>query len=346
MYGTFIELKERGLNVIDINKISLFSESQYNNENLNLKRVKEDDILLWVKGIDYINEREIYLPAFLVYLLSFNTNNKIYNIPTTTGISSHINFENAFNSAILENIERNAFVDFWYNQRNIEFIKYNKEVILNSFPNDKRIKQLFDNKRVDYVVFDLTKHAVAETMLTIMFFEFKGRYLQVAGCASRLEKREALIKSMLEAYQCVNYAINLFSILKEKFEAIENKWDFNLIDSFDSHFHFYNYFPLLREKSPVIMSALSPNEKIAENLVYDDKKIKNISKEELLIKNISDVFYVDLTTPDVKQLGNIVVKVVTPQLALLTPIHKYAFLGTNNLKNNKNLFTEFPHPFP
>ncbi len=80
-------------------------------------------------------------------------------------------------------------------------------------------------------------------------------------------------------------------------------------------------------------------------IIFEKNKLKSINKDDLKKFNITKVFFVDLTTVDISELGNKVVRVIMPDFALLSSIHEYPFLG-NAIFKNKFTYNEYPHPFP
>ena len=77
----------------------------------------------------------------------------------------------------------------------------------------------------------------------------------------------------------------------------------------------------------------------------------------LSAKNL-DIIYVELTTPDLSELGFYVIKVLIPGMQDLNPDHKYPLFGGKRLYNvPKNIkytdvgksedeLNKLPHPFP
>jgi ribosomal protein S12 methylthiotransferase accessory factor YcaO len=87
------------------------------------------------------------------------------------------------------------------------------------------------------------------------------------------------------------------------------------------------------------------DDNFCEEFVSNHKHhINSFNQNELIAKGLDEIYYTNLTTIDVKQLGFEVVKVITPKLNLLTGNFNYPYLGLFGNKND--LFTEFPHPFP
>ena len=69
-----------------------------------------------------------------------------------------------------------------------------------------------------------------------------------------------------------------------------------------------------------------------------------------------EVAVIDLTSPDVFQMGMRVVRVLIPELVSLHGDHRYPFLGSRRIydvpkmlgfkKNTEGMLNPYPHPFP
>lgn len=177
-------------------------------------------------------------------------------------------------------------------------------------------------------------------MVVFLYFDYKGRRYQSLGCAARFNKRDALLKATLEAYQGVEYAISLM----EK-KILPEVMDSSQINDFDAHFHFYNQYPECRQASKILREAQCFHE--GDTCLYQDPDKKDLSfcPERLKEMGLRQLLYKDITPIDVASIGYRVVRVVTPGWALLTGQHAWPFLG-QVFGEGEDLFLEYPHPFP
>ena len=325
-------------------KINYFRDSQYNDKNFKLKRLDNDSNTYWIKCKNYLNENEILLPFFMTNVENIKGDG-LHHINTTTGTATHTTVNKAIESGLLECIERDAFSKFWYFQKDKKHKKYSKELILKTFPNDEIVLKLFNTNKIRFVVFDIGNHSFSPTFVVIIYFKKKNKIYQSIGSASRLNQRDALIKACIEAYQGIEY-IEL--VCEENSKVINPKevldLDFSNITSFRKHYALYNLFPELRIHVPIFHEAES-DDNFSDNFILNyTHHIESIEKNELTNKGLDEIYYTNLTTIDIKQLGFEVVKVITPKLSLLTGNFNYPYLGL--FDENIELFTKFPHPFP
>jgi ribosomal protein S12 methylthiotransferase accessory factor len=343
IFGAYDELIEKKFPLIHPNTFNYYAPWQYDVPEFTLTKFTTSDKVNWIKGYNYLSGQTVYLPSFLIYLSSIQDRmTKRFFLGTSTGQAAGISTQDALERGFLEIVERHAFSKFWYTQNYNKLISYTPQIILNSYP-DENINRLFNNKSVHIKIFDLGESSPTEAIAVFIFFYYKNKLFYTLGAAANFSKKKAITKAALEAYQGVGYAIHLFN---------KCKWgqDFDIIipslNRFKDHFNFYNYFPQLRLKSPVLQSALNEKSSSTE-LVHFNGKMENFQKSELKNqRDIQNIFYVDLSSKNKFQLPFRAVKVVMPEFALLTGSHNHPFLGNKIFSEEKNLFLNLPHCFP
>lgn len=105
----------------------------------------------------------------------------------------------------------------------------------------------------------------------------------------------------------------------------------------------YNLYPELTHYVPILTDVGDDDYSTSWQEDYKHH-IQDLSPDELVRKGINEVYVARLSTVDTIQLGFEVIKVITPQLHLLTGDFNYPYLGLFDPK--EDLFTDFPHPFP
>lgn len=342
VFASESDMRDQGKIFIPIETCIPFSPEQYKS-NFPYQKWQKEDVISWMESTNILNQQSVWVPSFTVHL-PHNTDwdqKKNYVLQTSTGISAGKNIQDATIGGFLECAERNAFVQFWYHQDYwIDRVPIlNQADVLSSY-NHPRIKQLFDNSRVQITLFDLSGLSHIETHVVVLFFPYKGQLFQSMGCASRFNKEESIIKACLEAYQGVEYAIGLS---QKPEDWIQNLPGFASINSFDKHFAFYNRFPQWRKKSSILNAALNkksnfPDPKLCQHKIH--------SLDELNLLGLNHVLVVPISTEDVQSQRVEVVRVIVPQWNLLTGVHTQPFLKNLTPIPGENLFLSYPHPFP
>jgi len=341
LFGSFDELS-KSFKCYNPKEINYYNNNQYSDVNFKLKKLEKETKVNWIKSKNYITDETVLLPFFMTNVENIKDDG-MFHINTTTGTACHTTVEKVIESGLMECIERDAFCKFWYLQKINEYKKFTAQFILNQYPNDKRMDALFNNKKVKIVTFDISEFAYCPTFVTFIYFKKKNKTYQSVGSATRLNHKEALIKSCIEAYQGIEYIELVCNQNKFEKDEIESL-NFKSIDSFRRHYALYNVHPELISKVPILNNMFN-EDKFSNNWQDNyNHHLKNISKVELKEKGLDEVYYTELTTDDVKQFGLHIVKIVTPKLHLLTGNFNYPYLGL--FDPNLDLMIEMPHPFP
>lgn len=341
--GSMRSLRDRH-HFLDLAFFRYYNQAQYQAlAPYHIQALREEDVIEWADMTDYLSG-EVYLqPAFSIYMpyQSSLSDTKEYMVgATSTGIAAGSSLQSALVSAFCECAERHAFAQFWYRQDYIDYKQYTADLIREHYKHDRDIGRLFNNRRVKMKCFDLSTFAPIECMVVFLYFDYKGRTYQSLGCAARFNKRDALLKAALEAYQGVEYAINLMDR-----KILPEVMDRSQINDFDAHFHFYNQYPECRENSRILREAQCFQQ--GDTCIYQDeaKRHMDFSPEKLQSIGLTHLLYKDITPIDVASIGYRVVRVITPGWALLTGQHAWPFLG-QVFQEGENLFLDYPHPFP
>ena len=343
LYGSYATLKDT-YDCFDPLQISYFSEEQYRQPGFELKRLTRTCKTHWIRCEHYQTKAEILLPFFMVNVENI-AGDGLYHKNTSTGTACHTTVGQAIRGGLLECIERDAFAAFWYTQQKGNFVKYTSSFLVNHFKDDRIIRDLFANKRVKIVTYDLSSTAYCPTFVVFILFQSKGKIYQSVGAASRLEKREALIKAVIEAYQGIAYTEFTTDEFRSTLSSEQlNAFDFSEIDSFKKHYALYNLYPELKRCVPLLKDVLGEEHYTTTWQEVHSHHLKDLSTESLSKKGIDQVYIARLGTVDIRKLGFEVIKVITPQLHLLTGDFNYPYLGL--FEPQVDLFTEFPHPFP
>lgn len=343
IFGSYEEFKETYI-CFSPSQIHYYLLKQYEALAFQLKRLTPQTKTHWIQGENYITQEKMLLPFFMVNVENISEDG-LFHKNTSTGTACHTTREKAIQSGLLECIERDGFAKFWYFQKKRKYKKYTQSFIISQYKEDNYIKSLFENKRIKIVTYDISEYTYCPTFVVFILFKKNGKIYRSLGSAARLNKKEALLKATLEAYQGIEYTEfaceqNQGALTKEK---IVN-FDFSEVDSFKKHYALYNLFPELTPHVPLLKDVESEEGYTTTWQDFHSHHVENLQPEELMKKGIQEVYVVCLSTVDTSQLGFEVLKVCTPQLHLLTGDFNYPYLGL--FDSEEDLFTNFPHPFP
>ncbi|QOZ70140.1 YcaO-like family protein [Bradyrhizobium arachidis] len=135
-FGTYDELKARGLPALPPGELPLFAVEQYAKEEFPFAPFTEDTPVAWLQGKRLFAAQDVYVPAQLVafHWCAFPQEARI-GYATSGGLVFHTNFRQAVLHGIYENVERDAINLSWYCKLPpavvdidlVEFLKNNTE---------------------------------------------------------------------------------------------------------------------------------------------------------------------------------------------------------------------------
>lgn len=325
--ANFTELE----NALDPLKITKPTDEQYRVQP-HLRNVNHITKLEWVKGVNIFNGQNVWIPKELVYL----TKNKYRPLRDiiSTGLACGKNRKQSQIKALLECIERDAFVLFW--MLGIVNFEIDSKCVDNSTISE--LISLGNHSGLEIKLYDITQEFGAPTVLALIRRKgTKGFYF---GCASSLNYESAIISSLEEG-------LGGYSVFWEyiHFHELEVPKHIDQITTLDDHALYY----LDGNRDGILEDLFTSN--LSVKNINSLLKEKSLKYEDLLssLEKFGHIPYViDLTTPDSAQVNLFVSRVVIPSLAFL-PIGE-PFLNCPRLyKKKQNLnrnFNLIPHPFP
>ena len=104
--------RELGSRAVDPARFALFSESQYRAPGFPYARFDRDTRLAWIEGVTLPDGEPAWLPAQLVHLAGHESEPPICRA-TSSGLACHASAADATLAALLELLERDAFMITW-----------------------------------------------------------------------------------------------------------------------------------------------------------------------------------------------------------------------------------------
>lgn len=288
----------------------------------------------WVKVKELSSEKEILLPSEMVYLSQPNYE-PIRDI-ISTGLATYTTTQGAIERGLCECIERDAFIQFWMLSR-LNFKIGTNEI------KDPEIKVLFDKgaqSGLKIEIYDISTEFEVPVILTIIKKTgVSGFYL---SCAANFDYDKAIKKSLEEGLG--GYSVYIESTLVHQ-KNVPLSID-NIHDLSERPIYYLN------QKKDYLLDKILARERNSKKIInYSQCYRQKTNLEQVLFnfkKKDIKVYYKEITTPDVQEVGFRVVRVVVPKLAFL-PV-KEPMILCKRLKNKsidlgRNYNLE-PHPFP
>lgn len=315
---------------------------------------EETSRLRWVWGYSLNQRRPRLVPASMVYMNYRPAEDEArIGHSASTGLAAGATREEAILSALLEIVERDAVTVAWLHRwagRRIEVDDAETQGVL-------RTRLWTDRPGVDVKIFDLTTDVRIPVVFLAMRRASEIGPVACVGCAARVAPRQALRKAAMEAGQNFPY-------LRYVLES-EKDWqpapDFSNLLNFDHHFLTYVKRPEL--VAPAFAFLDECPQRVALSDVPDHSSGRVLGDLEHCVARVGaagyEVIVIDITTPDIAEVGFSVVRVVVPGLLPLHGQHLRPYLGVRRLfempqrlgwdrrdSGPESGFNPFPHPFP
>ncbi|GAC1386995.1 MAG: hypothetical protein NVS1B7_6370 [Candidatus Saccharimonadales bacterium] len=291
--------------VIGPEDFSLFSDEQIGQTDFPFKNLYAKDVAL-TKVFSLYDSRETWVPHGLVSLKDdFNT-----GLSTSSGTAAGPSRYFALLRAVQELIERDALMVSWLHSIPGQQVDLGGEYLGE-----------VEAKGGKLTCIDATpaysSHPVAIVSGSLPIRGFNRFSL---GSACRETWEEAVEKAFLEWAQGVFFAGYYYSLHPN----LEFK-DYDDVNTFDAHAVYYTVNPNEWDKIPLLQGE--PHkvpytlQKSGSNQEALTRLVKHLKQENVRM------YYRDLTTPDLLQLGIYTVRAVSPDLAPIFCHQKYPFLG-------------------
>lgn len=310
------------------------------------KRIRPRDPLLaklhWAKGRSLLSNKNILLPAQLVYVpYVYEHTEIVLQRPISTGTAAGSTIDEALYRGICEIVERDAFMINYLN------MLPSPRIDLSSMEDEKfsSILETFNRYKLELVILDLTTDLKIPVYSAITLDRTGLGPAVSVGLKAGFHLKETIIGAIEESLMVRFGTRDQFA-----FEDQKNKEE----DDIEARASFW--FP------PSSIEYLnfwlkSKNVKKININHFNDKQ--NILKKTIGILNNRKIesLYVDITDKKTRKYGFIVLKIIIPQLHPLYLDEKYPYLEGNRLYDTpvkmealrkprtKNQLNKIPHPF-
>jgi ribosomal protein S12 methylthiotransferase accessory factor len=348
--GVLATAAELGDVAVPPRRFALFHPAQHAADGFPFVPFTEHTRIRWVRGFSLQDGGEAWLPAQLVYLpvASPDADEELIAYATSSGVACAATPEEAVLSALLELIERDAFMLAWRNRLSLPRLDWSDDRHLSRLDD-----RYFARTGLRYSAVDLSVFFGVPAALGVVHGASGelGALGVGAGCGSSIEV--AWRKALAEAFAVHSHVRDA---LYERPDLLGRRAA--EIRSFDDHIFFYGS----EERASAASFLDSSNE------LRSTREIESLEGAHLCAV-IGDVvrrldargvasYAVDVTAPDVREAGVAVVRVVCPELCALDVVDTARFLGGSRLYRasfEHGLVSQpfelhdlnpDPHPFP
>jgi ribosomal protein S12 methylthiotransferase accessory factor len=307
-------------------EFTLYSHAQYASPGFPWVAFDENTPVRWTPGVDLGTEQTCFVPAarvFIPYTYYEDAGDRPIDQPISTGLACHMSYAEAARSALAEVVERDAFLITW------QAMIGPPRVLLETLSEVNRdLVQRFESTGSTVILFNLTLDHGIPTVLSVLLGGQPGAPAMVVAAAASTDP-EAAIRQSLEELALTRISSQYLKTSSPR--IVPDPPLYSNVEDQRSHLHFWTD----HENLPLADFLFASERRIAfgeiESLASDDAASDVKTMVDRIRKVGHRVIAVDLTTPDVGDLGLFVVRTVVPGFHPLHIGHSRRALGGTRL---------------
>ena len=339
--------QELGAAAVEPGRFALFSRRQHDAAGFPFRPFVAGEPVNWVRGWSVADGRPAWLPAELAFLGDAT----LAGLPpigyaTSSGLACADTADEALVRAACELLERDAFVLAWSNRLSLPRLDWSHDERLVELE-----QRLFAVTGLAYSVVDLSCFHRLPSFLAVVRAPEHCRGALGLGAGTAASVSRAWWKALAEAFATRSAAA--------KFELAGPERSYGPagagVVTFDDHIRYYTDHrraraaDFLDASSDVTLSGAVPGLEGSDQLAALGRRVRAAG---------SDLYAVDVTSPDVRELGLVVIRAIAPELCALDVPRSARFLGGRRLYHAaaqlglrerplaEDDVNPEPHPFP
>ena len=331
-------------NAINPVNLGLYSEEQYDKNDLGCSRFSVDLEIPWIEGYDLYSGKLVLIPADFVYYPSIRQKPLVFD--TSNGASAHTDTVQAILNGLFEVIERDSFLTMWLNRIPMPILNLNKL----PFSFSESIRRM-NQRGLSVKLVDMTSDTCIPAIAAVCYSNNPNKYpALLVGAGSHTDPEKAVQKALFEMEFMLNEMLE-----RPNKKKISHP---NEITSMYEHPLFYLN-PKMRKYWNFMISSKQTSKIFRSAKRFSKDNYGMLRQIVKILHNMNHrVIYVDIIPSDLKKIGFKAVKVfvtgfqplyVGTELRLnLERIHtSHGRLSRNmRLKMVGSELNSAPHPLP
>ena len=287
----------------------LYSRSQYAREGFPFRPCQAEAALLWTEGMEYGAAQPVWLPAPLAYLTQPGDQPQDFLCASTSsGFAAGPDLEWALRNAVLEMLEREAFMITWLNRLAVPEIDYSASGGIAG-----EIRNTFQRWGTEVRAFHLATDMPVSAVMAVALDQTAAGPAAVIGLGCELDPERALRRALFEICQVHETSRKMCG--QGVADGLNTYSDVSTLEHHAAYFfrrdHLHELEFLLKPARKVRVEELPSS---AGQSVQQDLEILHRG----LNRAGSRLFFRDLTTPDVFPYP---IRVVRALITGIQPIH-------------------------
>jgi ribosomal protein S12 methylthiotransferase accessory factor len=336
--------RELGDAAVAPERFALFSDAQYAAPGFPFRRFTDETEVAWVEGRALPSGEPAWLPAELVYLGDTALPDGPIGYATSSGAACADTTEAAIERGLCELLERDAFMIVWAGRLSLPLLDWSAELPLVEL--DRRF---FMRTGLRYAAVDLSAFHDLPSVLGVVRAPpgLPGALGVGAGTAATVER--AWLKALSEAFAARSAGAKLELLEPGAYGPTGEG-----VTTFEDHIRYYA--DERRARPAAFLDASADRTPARRVRALGRNPIASLCARVAAAG--SSAYVVDITSPDVAELGLTVVKALAPELCALDVAHGARYLGGRRLYEAaagvglrtgplaESEVNPYPHPFP
>lgn len=312
---------ELGEDALDLGLFHRGEDSEYKAVSSHI-RASNDLKMRWVKGHSLISGRELWVPFSAIYIATpYKYPGEAFVIPISTGSGLAASYARAAVAGTLELVERDTLSLVWLQKMRLRMI----DISTSQNPELVERAQMIAASGIEQFFFDATTDIGFPTAYLVQRAPNRNLHILVMA-ATRLNMEDAIIRVMDEASSS---RIALEALARQPplyrpddFRSFTRLTDGAVFYADPANEHAFDF--LLRDAPVVKLDALQ-TPRVASDVEMIDHVVASFQRSGL------ELVCVDLTTPQLSQVGLRSVRMLAPQLMPLTINYNMKYGATPRL---------------
>ena len=339
--------RELGEAVVCPSRFALFHESQFGIQRFPLVRFAEDTTTTFVEGIDLVDGSRAFLPAELVYLRRPDARLAPIGYATSSGLACGPSLVEAVLAALLEVVERDAVMLAWKCRLSLPLLDWAGHAELSAV--DRRH---FEPTGLRFRVVDASCFLDVPVAISVLHGPPAFGASLAVGAAAAAQVEDAWLKAIAESFGVYRW------LRQQAVGGASQPTDPDAVETFDEHMLFYSTDDRAELAAFLDTSTERRSVRDIPSLEGSTPRAQIDAIVARLARRGLSAYAVDVTAPDVRELGLSAARVIAPELCTLDVSHRARFLGGSRLLTAAHEagivpaplelgdLNPLPHPFP
>jgi len=337
-----------GASTVPPARFALFHPKQHDSPGFPFAPYTEDTVTDFVEGMSLVDGSTSYLPAELVYMCPPTAYGRRIAYVTSSGLACGPTFTEAVLAALLELVERDAVMLAWKGRISLPQLDWAGHDVLEELEH-----RYFRVGGLSYSVLDGSGFLGVPVAIGVLRGARGSRTALAVGAGTAARVEDAWLKALTECFGVRSWLIVQAALHPDRLLPTADH-----VRSFDDHMRFFA--DDSRAGLARFLDSSPRRTRVADIAPLEGSTPRDqIDAVSARLGRLGITAYaVDVTSPDVDELGLKVARVIAPELCALDVLHTARYLGGARLYSaayeagllpSRLRFSDLnplPHPFP